>query len=71
MEKILGDSISEVFPDVKIRGIQGQGYYTPNYGKHGAFIGIATEGELVGQVIKAQPVSLEQLEILREFNAID
>jgi len=40
VEKILGDPISEVFPDVKIRGVQGRGYYTPNYGEHRAFIGM-------------------------------
>lgn len=71
MEEILEDPISEVFPNVKIRSIQGQGYYNPNYGEHGSFVVIATEGESAGQIIKAQPVSLEQLETLREFNAID
>lgn len=71
MEQILEDTTSEIFRDITIRGVQGQGYYTPNYGENGAFIGIATEGKLAGQIIKAQPVSLEQLDILREFNAID
>jgi hypothetical protein len=53
VEEILGGPISEVFLDVKIRGIQGQGYYNLNYREHGTFINIATEGESAGQVMKA------------------
>jgi hypothetical protein len=71
LEKILEDPTSEVFPDVKIRGIQGRGYYTPKYGQHGTFIGIHIEGDFAGQIMKAHPTSLEQLEILRESKAID
>ena len=66
LEKILQDPNTEVFPGVSIRGIKSHGYYTEDYGESGFFVGITTEGELAGQITKAQPVSEKQLESLRE-----
>lgn len=69
LEKIIQNPKTEVFPDVSIRGIRGQVYYTKDYG--GFIIGIHTEGEFAGQIMKAQPISDPQLKMLRKFNKID
>ena len=69
LEKILQNPTTEVFPDVSIRGSRGQVYVTEDYG--GFLIGIHTEGEFAGQIMKAQPISDPQLEMLRKFNKID
>ncbi len=71
LEKILQDPNTEVFPGVSIRGIKGHGYYTQDYGQSGFFIGIHTEGEFAGQIMKAQPVTPEQLEKLQTLNSIN
>lgn len=71
LESILQDPTTQIFPNVKIRGSAGRGYYTPDYGPNGAFIGVATEGKLAGKIIKAQPVGPDQLKLLRECNVID
>jgi len=71
LEKILQDPNTEVFPDVSIRGIKGHDYYTKDYGQFGFFVGITTEGELAGQITKAQPVSDKQLKTLEKLNKID
>jgi hypothetical protein len=71
LEKILQDPNTEVFPGVSIRGIKGHGYYTEDYGESGFFVGITTEGELAGQITKAQPVSDKQLKTLQKLNKID
>lgn len=71
LEKILQDPNTEVFPGVSIRGIKGQGYYTEDYGQSGFFVGITTEGELAGQITKAQLVSDKQLKTLQKLNKID
>ena len=71
LEKILQDPNSEPYPDVNIRGIKGHGYYNENYGEHGFFVGIHNEGEFKGQIMKAQPISEQQLEILQDENKID
>ena len=71
LEKILQDPNTEPFPGVSIRGINGQGYYTKDYGENGFFIGIHTEGQFAGQIIKAQPISQRQLEFLRELKILD
>ena len=52
LEEILEDPNTEPFPDVNIRGIKGHGYLTDAYGKAGFFIGIHTEGEFAGQIMK-------------------
>jgi hypothetical protein len=72
LEKILQNSNTEPFPGVSIRGIKSQGFHSEDYGgKGGFFIGIHEEGKFKGQIKKAQPISRQQLEILRKFNKID
>ena len=71
VEDILKDPTTEPYPDVKMLGIKGHGYYTENFGKYGFFVGIYTEGEFAGQIKKAQPVSDQQLKTLKEKNKID
>ena len=34
-------------------------------------VGLHTQGEFEGQIIKAQPISNKQLEFLRELNILD
>jgi len=34
-------------------------------------VGIHTEGPLASQIVKAQPMSPQQLRLLREFNVLD
>ena len=68
---MLQDPNTESFPGGSIRGINGQGYCTKDYGEDGFFIGIHTEGEFRGQIKKAQPMSDPQLDFLREFNQVD
>ena len=71
LEKILKDINTEVFPGVSIRGFKGHGYYTEDYGPYGFFVGIHAEGEFEGLIMKAQPVTPEQLEYLRTLNSIN
>ena len=71
LEKILQDPNSEPYPDVNMRGIKGHGYYNENYGEHGFFVGIHNEGKFKGQIMKAQPISEQQLEILQDENKMD
>ena len=68
---------SQIYTDVKIRGVKGHGYYTPtNFGPDnpkykGFFVGIHTEGQHAGRLLKAQPVYSDQLKKLRLFHIID
>ena len=74
IEIMLLDTTTQVFPEVKIRGIKGHGYYNPKYGLEtgeGLFVGKHTEGEFNGFYKKAQSVSAQQLKILIEDNSID
>jgi len=71
LDKILEDPNTSVFPDVSMRGIKGHGYYTEDYGESGFFVGIHKEGEFAGLIMKAQPVTPEQLEDLRTLNSIN
>jgi hypothetical protein len=72
LEEILEDPNTEPFPGVSIRGIKSQGFHSEDYGGEGGFfIGIHEEGKFKGQIKKAQPISRQQLEILRKFNKID
>ncbi len=74
LEEILKDPNTEPFPDVSIRGIKSHGYYSPDYGESGFFVGIHNEGEFTGQIKKkkkAQPISAKQLKALQEENKID
>lgn len=57
LEEICKDPKTESFPDVIIRGIKSYGYYSKDYGEFSFFVGIHNEGELTGQIKKAQPVN--------------
>lgn len=71
LEKILEDPNTESFPDVNMRGTKGHGYYTEKYGESGFFVGIHNEGKFTGQIKKAQSVTPEQLQKLRQLKSID
>ena len=71
LDLVLKDPTTESYPDVRLRGIKGHGYYNENYGESGFFVGIHTEGECAGQIKKAQPISAQQLEKLQNRNVID
>lgn len=72
LEKILQNSKTRVFPNISIRGIQGHGYYTEDYGNGvGFFIGIPTEGKKAGTITKAHSINERQFDILEKFNKID
>jgi hypothetical protein len=59
---------SDVYTDVSIRGIQGRVYHCKDTNR---VIGIHTEGEFAGQIMKAQPISDPQLDLLRELKILD
>ena len=59
---------THIYPNVKIRGIQGRVYYCPNTYR---IVGIHTEGQFSGQIMKAQPISKRQVELLENLNIID
>jgi len=71
VEEILQDTNTETYPNITIRKIKGDGYYTENYGESGFFVGIHREGEFKDQIKKAQPISQQQLKILQEQGKID
>ncbi len=56
-----------IYTDVSIRGTNGRVYHDQ---KNGRIVAIPTEGKFAGQIIKAQPISQEQLKILRELKKI-
>lgn len=68
IKSILSDTKSKVYTDVSIRGIQGRVYHCKDTNR---VVGIHTEGEFAGQIMKAQPISERQLELLRELNILD
>jgi hypothetical protein len=68
IKSILSNTNSDIYPDVSIRGIQGQVYHCKDTNR---VVGIHTEGEFAGQIMKAQPISERQLEFLRELNILD
>jgi len=53
---------------VSIRGIQGRVYHCKDTN---CVVGIHTEGEFAGQIMKAQPISDPQLDLLRRLNILD
>ncbi len=74
LEMIANDPDTEPMPDIDMRGTQSHGYFNPNYGEpsqEGFFIGIHTEGEFKGQIMKAQSVSDQQLKGLLKNKRID
>jgi len=76
IETIINSVDTEIFENIKIRGTLGHGYVTrKNYGSNsslyrGMFIGVHTEGEFSGQLMKCQPMSLKDLKKLRLNNTI-
>lgn len=68
IKSILSNTNSDIYPDVIIRGIQGQVYHCKDTNR---LVGIHTEGEFAGQIMKAQPISERQLEFLLELNILD
>jgi hypothetical protein len=68
IKSILSNTNSDIYPDVSIRGIQGRIYHCKDTNR---VIGIHTEGEFAGQIMKAQPITEGQLEFLRELNILD
>ena len=67
IERILSSPKTEVYPEVNIRGIQGRVYRCKDTN---LIVGIHTEGEFAGQIMKAQPISERQLEMLKELKSI-
>jgi RNase P/RNase MRP subunit p29 len=53
---------------VSIRGIQGRVYHCKETDN---VVVIHTEGEFAGKIMKAQPISDQQLDLLRELNKLD
>lgn len=76
IQRIIEAPDTQIFPTVDIRGIKGHGYFTTrNYGPEnelygGFFIGVHTEGELSGRIMKAQPLSHSQVKKLIQFDKI-
>lgn len=68
IKSILSNTNSDIYPDVSIRGIQGRVYHCKDTNR---VVGIHTEGEFADQIMKAQPVSDPQLDLLRELNILD
>jgi hypothetical protein len=68
IKSILSNTNSDIYTDVSIRGIQGRVYNCKDTNR---VIGIHTEGEFAGQIMKAQPISDPQLDLLRELNILD
>lgn len=80
-QTILNDNqFTEPFENIRIRGVKGRGYVYDNSNYPGIaenediaalFIGIHEEGPFQGQIKKLQPITAEQLKILREQRRID
>lgn len=68
IKSILSNTNSDIYPDVNIRGIQSRVYHCKDTNR---VVGIHTEGEFAGQIMKAQPISDPQLDLLRELNILD
>ena len=68
IKSILSNPKSEVYTHISIRGIQGRVYHCKDTNR---VVGIHTEGEFAGQILKTQPISERQLEFLRELNILD
>ena len=68
IKSILSNTNSDIYPDVSIRGIQGRVYHSKDTNR---VVGIHTQGEFANQIMKAQPISDTQLDLLRELNILD
>ena len=68
IKSILLNSKSDVYTDIRIRGIWGRVYHCQETNR---VVGVPTEGEFANQIMKAQPISERQLEFLCELNILD
>ena len=68
IKSILSNTNSYIYPDVSICSIQGRVYYSKDTNR---VVGIHTKGEFAGQIMKAQPISDPQLDLLRELSILD
>ena len=68
IKSILSNTKNTVYTDVSIRGIQGRVYHCEDTNR---VVGIHTEGKFAGQIIKAQPISEKQAELLSKLNILD
>lgn len=68
IKSILSNTKSDVYTDVIIRGIQGRVYHCKDTKR---VVAIHTEGDFAGQLMKAQPISNPQLDLLRELKILD
>jgi len=68
IKSILSNTKSNVFTDVKIRGTQGRVYLCRDTNR---VVGIDTEGEFAGQIMKAQPITKPQIDQLCELNILE
>ena len=67
IERILLNPEYDLYREVSIRGIQGRVYHCKDTN---LIVGIHTEGEFAGQIMKAQPITPEQLEMLKDLKSI-
>jgi hypothetical protein len=68
IKSILSNTNTDIYPDVSICGIQGRVYHCNDTNR---VVGIHTEGEFAGLIMKAQPIFKRQLDLLRELNILD
>ena len=68
IKNILANSKTKPHPDIIIRGVQGRVYHCQDTDR---VVAIHTEGKFAGQVMKAQPISPEQLNLLRDLKILD
>ena len=68
IKSILSNKDTEVYTEVSIRGVEGRVYYCKDTNR---VVGIHTEGKLSDKIIKAQPISEQQLALLIEFKVLD
>lgn len=71
IERVLVTPNTRVFLNVSMRGIDSTVYYTKEYEESGFVIGRHNESEFEGLIMKAQPVSHEQLQNLIIFTILD
>lgn len=65
---IISNPKTDIYYDVNIRGIQGQVYHCKETDR---IVAIHTEGEFAGQIMKAQPISPAQLQLLKKLDKLD
>ena len=68
IKNILLDANNDIYDNVYIRGIRGKIYHNDEFNN---IVGIHIEGKFAGQVMRAQPISIEQLRFLRELKVLN